>query len=327
MTANHPIRRLLARICSADTMARVVDPTLADIRWEHSRARWRGYGSLASALTLHAVSSIPATMARVIRDDDHAVPRVALFSIGVAGIAAVPLIALPSLRFSLSLTAAASPGWLVLTLMPGALVLTLPAALLIAVPLAVRRSEPTTRLIRRVVLLSALYAGVTYGLSRWVVPSANQAFRVAVSGISELPRGLNEKPFSRIKNEIERLRTFHGSETIVRQLEVEYEVRLALVVAAVPLGLAALGVAFTPLGRRRPLLIGGASLGLYLLLIFPVEAQLIVFVLRRTSLPATPVAWIPNAALVFIAGVLFATRRSPQQPAPPGSRPPASLAA
>jgi hypothetical protein len=326
MTVHHPMRRLLARICSAETMTRVVDPTLADIRWEQHRARWRGYVSLASALTLHAVASFPGSVSRVCSDDDHAMPRVALFSIGAAGIAALPLIALPSLRFSLSLTAAASPGWLVLTLMPGALVLTLPAALLIAVPLAVRRSEPTTRLIRRVVLLSALYAGVTYGLLRWVVPSANQAFRVAASGISELPRGLNEKPFSRIKDEIKRLRTFHGSETIVRQLEVEYEVRLALVAAAVPLGLAALGVALTPLGRTRPMLIGGASLGLYILLILPVEAQIVVFVLRRTSLPATPVAWLPNAVLVFVAGVLFATRRSPQPPTPPGSRPPTSLA-
>ena len=324
MTVHHPVRRLLARICSAETMTRVVDPVLADIRWEHHRARWRGYASLVSALTLNAVSSIPATMVRLIRDDDHAVPRVALFSIGVAGIAALPLIAWPLSNFRPA--TAASPVWLILMIMPQALALTLPAALLIAVPLAVRRIEPTARLIRRVLLLSVLYVGVTYGLLRWVVPSANQAFRVAVSGISELPRGLNEKPFTWIKDEIERLRTFVGSETIVRQLEVEYEVRLALVAAAVPLGLAALGVAFTPLGRRRPILIGGVSLGLYVLLIFPVEAQIVVFVLRRTSLPATPVAWLPNAVLVFIAGVLFATRQSPQQPTPPGSRPPASLA-
>lgn len=31
MTSAHPLRRLLARVCSTDTMARVVDPTLADI--------------------------------------------------------------------------------------------------------------------------------------------------------------------------------------------------------------------------------------------------------------------------------------------------------
>ena len=34
MTINHPIRRFLALLCSDDTMARVVDPVLADIRWE-----------------------------------------------------------------------------------------------------------------------------------------------------------------------------------------------------------------------------------------------------------------------------------------------------
>src|SRR5258708_22548422 len=88
MTSNHPFRRVLARICSPDTMARVVDPTLADIRWEHRRAHWRGYVSLASALALHVISSIPARVAAVWLEDGHAVPRVTILSIGPAAIGA-----------------------------------------------------------------------------------------------------------------------------------------------------------------------------------------------------------------------------------------------
>jgi hypothetical protein len=130
-----------------------------------------------------------------------------------------------------------------------------------------------------------------------------------------------------LKREIERLRTFHGSETIVRYMQYEYEMRLALTTSAVPLGLAALGVAFSRVGRRRPLLIGIGALALYLVAVFPLNALVAEFVLRRTSLPAGPLAWLPNAALVFIAGVPFATRRPPQLPSPPEYQPPACPAA
>ncbi len=318
MTSNHPFRRVLARICSPDTMARVVDPTLADIRWEHRRAHWRGYVSLASALALHVISSIPARVAAVWLEDGHAVPRVTILSIGAAAIGAAPLVALPLSQVIHD--AGASRGWLVLTLVPQALVLTLPTGLLVAVPVTIAKTEPSARLIRRVILLSALYAGVTFGLIEWVMPVANQAYRVAVSGVSEseLERGPNETPLRHIKREIERLRTFHGSETVIRRIEYEYELRLSLAAAAVPLGLVALACAFSPLGRRRPFLTGLSALGLYFVGIFSFERLVVESVLRGTSLPAGSLAWVPNAFIVLIAGVLasIAVRPSANRQSP-----------
>jgi hypothetical protein len=55
MTIDHPLRRALARVCSTTTMTRIVDPILADIRWEDGHATLRGCVSLARALVLHAV--------------------------------------------------------------------------------------------------------------------------------------------------------------------------------------------------------------------------------------------------------------------------------
>ena len=55
MTRDHPLRRALARFCSADTMSRIVDPIFADMRFEDGRATVRGSASLTRALTLHAV--------------------------------------------------------------------------------------------------------------------------------------------------------------------------------------------------------------------------------------------------------------------------------
>jgi hypothetical protein len=49
MTAAHPVRRWLARVCSAETMPHLVDPTLGDMRFER-RAVWRGCLTLTRAL-------------------------------------------------------------------------------------------------------------------------------------------------------------------------------------------------------------------------------------------------------------------------------------
>src|SRR5258708_17447332 len=126
------------------------------------------------------------------------------------------------------------------------------------------------------------------------MPVANQAYRVAVSGVSEseLERGPNETPLRHIKREIERLRTFHGSETVIRRIEYAYELRLSLAAAAVPLGLLALACTFTPLGRRRPFLTGVAALCLYFLILFSFQHLVVEFVFLPTSLPPTALAYV-----------------------------------
>src|SRR5258708_38082552 len=95
MTSDHPVRRLLASICSTEPMDRVVDPTLADMRWERGRPAWLGYVALVRALALHGVTSIPGAAARICREDERAVPSAAAWSLVGALIAAIPLVALP----------------------------------------------------------------------------------------------------------------------------------------------------------------------------------------------------------------------------------------
>jgi hypothetical protein len=303
-------------------MARVVDPTLADIRWERGRPPLMGYVGLLKALTVHAITSSPGTARRVYADDDHAIPRTAAYAIAAAIVAAALLIAVPFIstirRASIP---PAHPIAMALLVMTGALVLTVPAALLIAVPLALKRHQPSARLARRIVGLSIVWAAITLVMLVWITPAANHSYRALVDG-KPIPQ-FGGQGLGGMKREIERLRTFHGSETIVRYMQYEYEVRLALTASAVPLGLAALAIAFSGVGRRRPLLMGTAAVVLYLVAFFPLNAVAVEFVLRRTSLPATPLAWLPNAALVFIAGAIFATRRPPQLTSPSAPPPPA----
>src|SRR5262245_46060913 len=66
------LRRLASRICSPQTMARIVDPVIADLQVEHAEARARGAlwiahlirvracGTLAAALGLQAIAGADA---------------------------------------------------------------------------------------------------------------------------------------------------------------------------------------------------------------------------------------------------------------------------
>jgi Lipopolysaccharide export system permease LptF/LptG len=324
MTANHPLRRLLARVCSPETMSRVVDPTLADLRWETGRPVWVGYSALARALTLHALTSTPGAIERVCSDDDHAVPKVAAYATVGATLASAVLGIAPYLK---ELAHDPRPFALAAMLVPHALVLTLPAALLIAVPLALRSQPPSARIARRIVVLSICWTAITLGVLAWILPEANQAFRVRISGQQNLGRGLNETGFPAMRREIERLRTFDGGEPAVRRLEYEYQMRLALAGAAVPLALLALSVSGLGVGRRRPALLGIASVGFYALVIFPFMFYLQSSVSRNPAVPPFLLAWLPNLSIVLASGLLFLIHRRPLSPRLPPPRPPASLAA
>jgi len=308
MTIDHPVRRLLARVCSADTMARVVDPTLADARVEDGRLGWRGSIALARALALHCVLSLPERALHLYADDGRAVPKLVALSVVAAMAATVPLVAPPLLRDAHPFPV--SRVWLAILLLPQAIALALPSALLVAIPLAVRRVSPSARLVGRVLALSALYVVVTFAVIERMVPAANQSFRRAISGIGDLRPGSMETPSVRLKAEIARLRTFQGSSTVLRRMEYDYELKRSLSWAALPIGALALACAFAPFGRRWPLLTGLVTLLLYVLGVFAFGAYVAEPALRAGRLPAGSLAWVPNALMIVIAGTLTASLRS-----------------
>jgi hypothetical protein len=100
MTSGHPLHRVLANVCSADTMSRVVDPIFADMRWEDGRMTWRGCVALVKALTLHAATSLPGWCAAVWADDEHAIPQAAGFVLVGAALAAALLLISPTIQIA-----------------------------------------------------------------------------------------------------------------------------------------------------------------------------------------------------------------------------------
>jgi hypothetical protein len=312
MTVDHPIRRLLARVCSSDTMARVVDPTLADMRVEGHH--WRGYAALVRALALHTVMSAPGAMARMWSDDERALPRAIAACVTITLVVSAPLIAIPAHEAHFSWYAG-------LMLAPQALALALPASLLVAVPLASRQASNRRRILVRGLALSALCAAATFALITRAIPDANQAFRVEVmKKIAprevHLPRGPMEMTLHELREQIDALRLTPGGARVARRLEYAYQVKLALSAIALPLGLLAAAVTIAARGRWRPLLGGvGGTIG-YVVLMFTLDGLAERLITRSATVPAAAIAWMPAAAIAAAgAAILLRTqRRRPDHP-------------
>jgi hypothetical protein len=308
MTIDHPIRRFLARVCSDATMARVVDPTLADMRWESGRPSWAGCLALAKALVVHSIVSTPAVLSRTWSEDERAIPKAAILAIAGAFIAALPLIAPPLLQGFPSSRAFPIPLVpLAVTLLPQAIALTLPAALLLAIPLAFRRQDPSRRLAQRTVVLSMCWVLATFVVMAWAVPEGNQAFRVMASNQVNITRGPGEMSFPALRNKIEVLKLTPGGRIAARPLEFVYHLRLMLTCLPLPLGLLALAISRSARGRRRPWTIGLAAFGGYVCVFIPAALGGAGVLMKSSALPPALFAWTPIVLLGIVAWCLYSS--------------------
>jgi hypothetical protein len=298
MTIDHPIRHFLSRVCSDDTMARVVDPILADVRWERGSA-WLACLVLARALALHTVISIPAVLNRAWSDDERAIPKAAAFAVTGAIVGAMPLVAPHFFERYYFANREASVVLIALFLAPQALAMTLPAALLLAIPLAFRRQDPSPRLTRRTLLLSLCFVLMTFAVIAWAVPEGNQAFRVLASG-KQLERGPGEQGLAFPREQIEVLKLRYGGLVKARTLEFDYHGRLMLICLPFPLAILALAISRSLRGRRRPWAMGLAAMGGYVFGFFPllIGCRLLM---RASSLPPALFAWTPMLLLAIVA--------------------------
>jgi hypothetical protein len=299
MTIDHPIRRVLSRICSAETMASIVDPILADITWERGRPAWRGYADLIAALLIHGVTSVPEVMSSIWSGDRHALPKAAL----LCGVVALPSTVLLTLA---PLSGYDDADWTsLLLLMPQALVLSLPSALLAAIPIALRGVVVQARVVRRMLTLALSLVAVTLVLM-WTVPKTNQAFREHIAGQPVAP-GSNERGFTELRAEIRLARQIGGNDATVRRLEHRYQTLVALICAPLPLTLLALGLAASRAGRRWPIATGLSGTALYYAVV-PSSSMAAWWLLRESVIPPTAIAWIPNVLMLTLAAVLFQKR-------------------
>jgi hypothetical protein len=308
MTADHPVRRVLARLCSAETMARVVDPTLADMRVENGRSAWLGYVSLARALTLHAVLSPPGAVARAWSDDERALPRAAAACALTIIVLAAPLIA-PAAHGVLRISFVA-----LVLLVPQAVALALPTSLLIAVPLAFRRVSNARHILVRGLALSAICAAATLIVMIQLLPDANQAYRVEIMkridpSVVHLPRGPMEMTLHELRERIDVLRLTPGGVVAARQFEYTFQMKLAMSAIALPVGLLAIAVTIVARGRVRSIALGIGVAFVYVYGVFAADTWALQWLRRSDAVSPAVLAWAPATLIATLAlAILWKSR-------------------
>ena len=299
------LRSFAARICRPGTMERIVDPTIGDLQTEYEHAvsvgrKWDsrriwilGHLAFAQVMAVHACLRAAAILLDP-RDEDHGpVRRTVLTSSAIVALGTIILI-LPFLSELRSLPRSAEGT---LYLMPQALPLSIPVGLTFGILWGLGRAPASYRA-RTVVLSFAVVASlVSFTLLAWVVPMANQAFRVAVVG-HPLAKGTRELTLGELRAALDTTMPEGTAAALAptHVLALEYHKKWAL--AGAPLTLAFFAVALT---RRRPwgrtlLLLAGcfAIVGYYVVIFLAVTLRL-----HHTS--AFAAAWMPNIAFLIVS--------------------------
>jgi hypothetical protein len=318
MTSNHPLRRLLARVCSAGTMSRVVDPIFADMRWEDGRLSWRGCVALFKALALHAVLSLPRRGAMLWTEDNYAIPRTAAF-VMLGAVVAAALISIPPMVRVATATKPIRPFWVFFWIAaPQALAMTLPPALIMAIPLVLRRRQISVRLVRRTLLLLLPFVALMCGLLSHPTLEASdtpQGVRIYYPDGRQLTlrREPSETVWAARRHQIHDLRQMNDPQTLAR-FEWLYQFKVAHAAAAIPFGLGGLAICFFPFGRRHPLLTGVAWIIVYGFLMTVMQKEAWKYISVGRSNAVVLCAWMPNLIVLIAASAVLVSRRSPIRP-------------
>lgn len=321
------LRAFAARWFDAAAMERFIDPVLADMQAEyeeaigkgrHWRGRWiwmAGHVGLAKVALwcegrrlLHRVSGATARRA--------AATGPLVWALAVTVLATVLQVTPNSI-----VRESTAPGTLALLLVPSTLPLSATVGLLAGILVSLRPTPLTIQSCRLILLGAAMVSLTSFVMLGWVIPEANQAFRVSAFNAAAgypvppetLPKGVNELTFGELRRFLasESPAWWQAPPADVSDLAFAYHRRWAVSFAPIALSVLALSVALRWRGRRLPVVCAAiAGLAAY-----PFLQQFARFAFDSQGGPVA--AWAPNAALVFAAAALWTRQRSdPASPQP-----------
>jgi hypothetical protein len=307
------LRSVAARVFDPSTMERLIDPAIADLQHEHDDAIrrglvWRGrWVHTAGCIAVWKVMAASATTAstRAIGDwacaDGCAVSRTIGYSLATIAAIVALLMWAPLSAFSHRIPAN-QVAWMVIYLVPQALLLAIPLGLMFGILSGLRGRVATTRVRWSVAALTIVCSIATFVLAAWTLPAANQAFRELMAG-HRLRRGFNEMTLVELARNPEYL----GVSATANRFAFEFHFRLAMAFASLALGPFAIAVTAAWRGayRVRGLVIVGSltSIAYYVLLFWAREAGY-----AADQHANVAVAWVPN--FVFLAMTLLLFLRS-----------------
>jgi lipopolysaccharide export LptBFGC system permease protein LptF len=298
-------------------MERLIDPVIADLQFEYSIARregrtWRGRLALAAAylafwkvVAFHLSISAGHAVRGCIERDRRALGRMAGLTIvttaALTGLFVLP----PMLPFFARLSSDSRSAWLLALLLPQAIPLSLPPGLLAGVLWGLR-GRPATRALRRAVLVGGLLTSVAMiGTIGWLMPAANQAFRVEMAG-HDIVRGVNETPLVALRQHALDVRA-QGQPDRAFSLLLTYHVRWALGCTA--FGFALFGCALLSLQLTRLSTAGVAAMGVvgYITYFWQLDATGASGLHSESA--AIALAWLPNIVLAGVSLLFLWSRR------------------
>ena len=314
------LRSFASRVWSRSTMDLLIDPVIGDMQREHEqairagrlwRSRWilvTGYLAFSKVVALH----VPIWARRTIRG--WAASETGTIG-GALGAAAVAMIALTALFIAPPLLRDRVPfdgwtAWLILLLLPQSLPLTLPIVLLVGVLCGLRNRTVTSRIRRAILAIGLTGSLASFGTIFWLMPAANQAFRVTIAG-REIPRGPSEMT-PRLQREQALALNAWGLPKQAGRLLVEFHLRAALGGAALVFALFGLGVAALRVSRAAT---AGIAIFFCVLYIHYLDdlsnVSGAVFSDERVAILA---AWLPNVLLMLATAAFLSSRHDPHLP-------------
>ena len=298
MTPGTHLRRWASRVCSMQTMERWIDPVIADVQHEYDQTKTAGcrflvllvgYIAFWKMLAVH----VPANWLRqrlqpfLVSATRIVAPAAVTMGVMTAVLVAPPIQAMTQREV---LT-----PWLLVLLVPQSLPFSIPLTILTGVVCALRGRRLTT-MIRRTVLLVGL-AGVatSCGTIVWMVPAANQAFRVTVAGGAVLRGPAEMSPLS-VRDQALAMK-HEGREEKAGALLFSFHARWAIVGAPLIFALFGLGLTALRFGRIGALASGFVACIVYVEYFF--ELNLVRPSMFANEWIAFGLAWLPNLLMVF----------------------------
>jgi len=225
---------------------------------------------------------------------------------------------------------ATSALWLLVLLLPQSFPLTLPAVVLVGALCASWRRPPGDSIRRWIIVAGLIGSLASFGTIVWLIPAANQAFRVSIAG-HHIVRGDAEIPVRSLRATALGIRNgeratgasypynIRPTAARVAELLLGYHLRWALAGAVLVFALFGLGVTALRVSRVATAAIGSVALLVY-----------VVYVSHLRRVPpdvfnderaVIGLVWLPNvlllvAGLVFLAGHRAGCRSDEAEPPP-----------
>jgi len=310
------LRAFASRWCCPETMTRLIDPLIADLRHEHERACrggrvWRSRAiHLAGGIAFLKVLAICAWQDDLAprnwtADDRRSLVRTVACSVALI-VLITALFEIPTLSNVKAWRGRGISPWAPLALVPQVLVTAMAVGATLGIVVAIGGRAFSRRVAGGVAFLAVVVSALSLVNTGWVMPAANQAFRAALAGRDDVAKGPSELTFVELSQAIGAVRQepaqpptwsfFH-----LKSLEMEYHERWALSFSPLVLALFALSIAAG--GSLKRWMLGIAGCGAFLgYFVLSYAGRSLVF---DGTLPAYVSAWFPNAMFAALAGFLM----------------------